>query len=322
MLQWLACSGPRIRLSIMQTFAETECNETDVRLVDGRTPVDGRVEICLHGLWGSVCDDDWAVRDAAVVCQQLDYGGGKPHTPVILFLCNTACMSVSVPLSEHRVLSNGTFYHLDDVACTGNENLLADCSHAGVGEHNCGVQQEEAGVICNGRFFRFSLVVTIPCINCCSLIVTAECSETEVRLVDGRTPVDGRVEICLHGLWGSVCDDDWTVRHAAVVCQQLDYGGGKPHTPVILFLYNTACMSVSVPLSEHRVLSNGTFYHLDDVACTGNENLLADCSHAGVGEHNCGVQQEEAGVICNGRFFRFSNNTVHQLLFINSHSRV
>jgi hypothetical protein len=53
------------------------------------------------------------------------------------------------------------------VACTGNENLLADCGHAGVGEHNCIVQQEEAGVICNGRFFSDSIIIII----CASTVV-------------------------------------------------------------------------------------------------------------------------------------------------------
>ena len=54
-----------------------ECNETEVRLVDGQTPDDGRVEICLNGLWGSVCDDRWDIRDAEVVCRQLQYNGRK-----------------------------------------------------------------------------------------------------------------------------------------------------------------------------------------------------------------------------------------------------
>ena len=50
-----------------------------MRLVDGLTPDDGRVEICLNGVWGSVCDDFWDVREAIVVCRQLGYTGSKFH---------------------------------------------------------------------------------------------------------------------------------------------------------------------------------------------------------------------------------------------------
>lgn len=45
----------------------------ELRLTDGLTRYEGRVEMYWNSEWRSICDDGWDESDAKVVCRQLSY---------------------------------------------------------------------------------------------------------------------------------------------------------------------------------------------------------------------------------------------------------
>ena len=47
------------------------------------------------------------------------------------------------------------------------------------------------------------------------------CENGDLRLDTSDTPVGGKLEICYDGVWGSVCNEQWTIEDARVACNQL-----------------------------------------------------------------------------------------------------
>ena len=66
--------------SLMAVVPNPRCVHGSLRLAGIATSqYEGRVEICLGGVWGTVCDDKWDDVDASVVCRQQGFSPvGKP----------------------------------------------------------------------------------------------------------------------------------------------------------------------------------------------------------------------------------------------------
>ncbi|XP_041475678.1 deleted in malignant brain tumors 1 protein-like [Lytechinus variegatus] len=128
------------------------------------------------------------------------------------------------------------------VSCEGSEDNLADCAHPGIERYSCS-HSRDAGVIC----------------------------------YSGGS--EGRVEVSYKTSWGTICDDNWDLRDARVVCNILGFDG-----------------ALAAPGSATFGAGGGQIF-FDDVDCKGTEDTLADCFHRGLGVNKCN-HGRDAGAVC------------------------
>lgn len=70
---------------------------------------------------------------------------------------------------------------------------------------------------------------------CTPYIAPGECVDGELRLADGAIEGEGRPEVCINGVWGSVCQYGWNEIDAFLFCSELGHSG--PSTGIYNLLY-------------------------------------------------------------------------------------
>ncbi|XP_074806142.1 antigen WC1.1-like [Natator depressus] len=250
-----------------------------LRLLNGESRCDGRVEISLHGVWGRVLDDQWDMDDASVVCRQLQCRvAEKAYNPpksqrgrgpvglrrvqcagneTRLTLCdNSTSETAQAGIAEDVgvVCSGSGQIWLDDVNCSGNESDLWACPSRGWGQHNCR-HKEDAGILCS--------------------------EFTDLRLVS-ESDCAGRLEVFYNGTWGSVCSNQMSGVTPAIVCKQLHCGDGGQLARD--FAYGEG--------------SGPTW--LDHVSCREQDRSLWQCPSGLWKQQSCDNRAEETHISCSG----------------------
>ncbi|XP_063968258.1 scavenger receptor cysteine-rich domain superfamily protein-like [Lytechinus pictus] len=110
-------------------FAVEYKDDLQVRLVNGGSDKEGRVEILYLGAWGTVCDDNWDLNDANVVCRMLGFERAE----------NYSCCSAFGPGTGPILL--------DEVECEGTESNIGHCRRSDYETHDCD-HSEDVGISC------------------------------------------------------------------------------------------------------------------------------------------------------------------------------
>ncbi|XP_054594160.1 lysyl oxidase homolog 2b isoform X2 [Nothobranchius furzeri] len=213
---------------------------------DKRKHNEGRVEVYYNGTWGTVCDDDFNIHAAQVICRELGY-----------------LEAVSWVASSKYGKGEGPIW-FDNLHCTGKEKTLALCPSNGIGVSDC-KHTEDVGVICSDRRIPgFKFVNTLPN-HVTNLDVHVEDVRIRAILSSYRKQIpvtEGYVEVKDGGKWKQICNTEWTQFNSRVICGMFGFPGEKKHNARVYKLF-----------AQRR---KPTFWDFS-VNCTGTEAHLSSC---------------------------------------------
>ena len=155
----------------MLTYLALVCEDGNLRLVNGTSLSEGRVEVCRNNSYGTICDDQWDVLDARVACRQLGYSGEgmvnfylsvtstHPYIVVVMtvFLCHSSFLD-ALPLSHASFGQGEGEILIDELICNGTERRVQHCRFSF--SHNC-KHSEDAGVRCQGNTLHHHYIVPL-----------------------------------------------------------------------------------------------------------------------------------------------------------------
>ena len=110
-----------------------------------------------------------------------------------------------------------------------------------------------------------------------------------VRLVDGSSHTEGRLEVYYRGIWGTVCNDGWNDKYASLVCVQLGLGSSG--------------ITVDFGAGTRNIF-------LEKVICSSKDRILASCGHFGVGLTAQCNQYDHVGIKCDGMSLKVKFYTI------------
>ncbi|XP_018521731.1 lysyl oxidase homolog 3B isoform X4 [Lates calcarifer] len=251
---WLPCCLTQTTPSTAATMTPTpspspssqsQTERLKVRLAGyPRKHNEGRIELFYKGEWGTICDDDFSISNANVLCRQLGFVSATGWTH-----------------SAKYGKGQGKIW-LDNVLCNGGEKSIEFCKSRGWGNSDC-THDEDAGVVCKDE--RIPGFVD-------SNVIDAHVDENkveEVRLrpvvamAKKRLPItEGVVEVKYKDGWAQICDVGWTIKNTRVICGML----GFPHERKV----NKNFYKLYLERQKNHFL-------IHSVACTGTEVHLAAC---------------------------------------------
>ena len=131
------------------------------------------------------------------------------------------------------------------------------------------------------------------------------CVNGAIRLVNGRRPSEGSVQICVDGVWGHVCEGHYysmtTANNARVVCRQLGYSTSCKLLIKLHGTTNTCNYPLTVYSPSTSSLFNGGSQQpviYGRMSCNGSEQTLSSCSKDV--NYNSYCQSYKLKVVCEG----------------------